>query len=79
MLRAQGKLVEAEPYFREALQGRRRVLGTDHPDTLNTFKNLIELYDTWGKPEKAAEWRAKLPTEQDAVASDPPADEKQEE
>ena len=27
----------------------------------------------------AAEWRAKLPTEQDAVASDPPTDEKQEE
>ena len=31
------------------------------------------------KPEKAAEWRAKLPTEQDPVASDPPAEEKQEE
>jgi len=29
------------------------------------------------KPDKAAEWRAKLPTEQDAVASDPPAEEKQ--
>jgi hypothetical protein len=23
--------------------------------------SLIELYETWGKPEKAEEWRAKLP------------------
>jgi len=30
-----------------------------------------------GKPDKAAEWRAKLLTEQDTVASDPPEDEKQ--
>ncbi len=38
---------------------------------------VVDLYDAWGKPDKAAEWRAKLPTEQDAVASDPPAEEKQ--
>ena len=31
---------------------------------------LVDLYDAWGKPEKAAEWRAKLPTEQDVVTSD---------
>ncbi len=31
---------------------------------------LIDLYDAWGKPDKAAEWRAKLPTEQEAVAKD---------
>jgi len=24
-------------------------------------ENLIELYEAWGKPEKAEEWRAKLP------------------
>ncbi len=33
---------------------------------------LLKLYDAWDKPDKAAEWRAKLPTEQEAVASDPP-------
>ncbi len=47
-----------------------------------TIRYLVKLYDTWGKPEKAAEWRAKLPTEQEAVASDQarptsPADDKQ--
>jgi hypothetical protein len=25
-----------------------------------SWNNLIELYETWGKPEKAKEWRAKL-------------------
>ncbi len=59
-LQAQGKLAEAEPYFREALEGNRRVLGDDHPNTLIIIKNLIALYDVRGKPEKAAEWRAKL-------------------
>ena len=34
LLLAQGKLSEAEPYFREALATRRRVLGEEHPDTL---------------------------------------------
>jgi hypothetical protein len=25
------------------------------------LNNLIALYEAWGKPEKAQEWRAKLP------------------
>jgi len=25
------------------------------------MNNLIDLYESWGKPEKAEEWRAKLP------------------
>jgi len=24
------------------------------------LKNLIELYEAWGKPERAEEWRAKM-------------------
>jgi len=32
-----------------------------HPHTLESWNNLIDLYEAWGKPEKAAEWRAKLP------------------
>ena len=31
---------------------------------------VVDLYDAWGKPEKATEWRAKLPTEQEAVAKE---------
>ena len=36
-------------------------LGDNHPHTLESLKNLIDLYEAWGKPEKAEEWRAKLP------------------
>ena len=32
-----------------------------HPHTLESWHNLIELYEAWNKPEKANEWRAKLP------------------
>jgi hypothetical protein len=28
---------------------------------LGTVNYLIDLYEAWGKPEKAEEWRAKLP------------------
>ncbi len=44
--------------------------GLDHHRRI-TSDLLVDLYDAWDKPDKAAEWRAKLPTEQDAVASDP--------
>ena len=30
----------------------------------------IELYEAWGKPEQADEWRARLPAAQGATASD---------
>ena len=53
----QGRYEQAEPLYVELLDIRRRVLGEEHPDTLNT---LIKLYEAWGKPEKAEEWRAKL-------------------
>ena len=31
-----------------------------HPNTLESWNNLIDLYEAWNKPEKAEEWRAKL-------------------
>ena len=49
------------PLIREALEGRRLKLGDTHPHTLESWNNLIELYEAWGKPEKAKEWREKLP------------------
>jgi tetratricopeptide (TPR) repeat protein len=36
----QDKLVEAEPYFREALEKRRRLLGEEHGDTLLSISNM---------------------------------------
>jgi hypothetical protein len=37
------------------------VLIEGHSDTVAAMTELIKLYEDWGKPEKAEEWRAKLP------------------
>ncbi len=50
-----------EKLLLETLNGRRLKLGDTHPHTLESWNNLIELYKAWDKPEKADEWRAKLP------------------
>jgi len=45
----------------EAFEGRRLKLGDTHPNTLESWNNLIDLYEAWGKPEETEKWRAKLP------------------
>ena len=57
----QGRYDEAEALCVEVLEVQRRVLGEKHPDTLESIRNLIGLYEAWGKPQQAEEWRAKLP------------------
>ena len=42
-------------------KGRRLTLGDKHPHTIESPNNLIALCEAWNKPEKAKEWRAKLP------------------
>jgi hypothetical protein len=39
-LRAQGKLAEAEPLYRAALEGRRRRLGLKQVDTISSANHL---------------------------------------
>ncbi len=58
---AMGRYTEAERLLTETLAGRRRVLRDKHPDILHSIRALVELYDAWNKPDKAKEWRAKLP------------------
>ncbi len=36
--------------------------GPHHRNTQETVANLIRLYELWGKPEQAAEWRTRLPS-----------------
>lgn len=48
-------------WLKRGFNGRRLKLGDIHPNTLESWHNLIELYEAWGKPEKAEEWRKKLP------------------
>jgi len=45
----------------KAVEGRRLKLGDEHPHTLESVNNLIELYEAWDKAEQAEEWRAMLP------------------
>jgi hypothetical protein len=43
LLSDQGKLDEAEPLYREALEARRDVRGARHPNTLTSMNNLANL------------------------------------
>jgi tetratricopeptide (TPR) repeat protein len=49
LLRAEGKLDEAEPYYREALAKYRRVLGNEHAETLISMDNLGSLLSSQGQ------------------------------
>ena len=48
-----GKPAEAVGYMREALAGRRRVLGDDHEDTLSSINNMAVLLSSTGRLEEA--------------------------
>jgi serine/threonine protein kinase/Tfp pilus assembly protein PilF len=52
---------KAELLLIQAVEGRRLKLGDTHPHTIESMNNLIDLYKVWNKPEKAEEWRIKLP------------------
>ena len=45
----EGKYAQSEPLFTEALEVQRRVLGEQHPSTLETMGNLALLYYSEGK------------------------------
>ncbi len=53
MLKEKGDLAGAEPLYRRALDGKERVLGGEHPDTLISVVNLAALRHAQGKLEEA--------------------------
>ena len=53
LLRARGKLDEAEPLLREALAARREALGDTHPSTLVSINNLGDLLQARGALDEA--------------------------
>ena len=62
-----GRYAEAEPLITEAADGFAELRGPDHPYTIIAVSGCVSLYEKWGKPELAAEWRARLPeSERDA-------------
>jgi tetratricopeptide (TPR) repeat protein len=76
-----GRFEEAEDNLWSSYRSHQRSLQRliDHPLALRTAEvrvrdaiaRLVNLYDAWGRPLQAAEWRARLA---DAVVSDPPAE-----
>jgi len=51
LLQHQGKLAEAEPLLREALDGNKQRLGNSHLHTLTSINNLATLLQDQGKAE----------------------------
>jgi serine/threonine protein kinase len=61
--RKQGKNEQAEPLYLEMLDVRRRRYGDEFAEDVTTefvMKGLIEVYEAWGKPQQADQWRVKL-------------------
>ncbi|UCC98001.1 MAG: tetratricopeptide repeat protein, partial [Phycisphaerales bacterium] len=58
---AEAKYDLAEQELGALLKSVRKHLGPTHPETRSCILALIELYEAWNKPEKAEEWRTKLP------------------
>ncbi len=63
-LAGQGRYSEAEPFLLSGYEGMRQ-LGNKLPEFGKPrFKlageRIVQLYESWGKPEKAVEWRDKL-------------------
>ncbi len=52
---------KAEKLLFETVKSRQLKLPDQHPHTQESIKTLIDLYDSWGKPEDAEKWRAELP------------------
>jgi len=67
LYREQERYEKAEPLLIEAIEGRRLKLGNTHPHTIESINNLIDLYEALNEPEKAQEWRAKLPKTEDVT------------
>jgi len=61
--REQGRNEQAEPLYVEMLESRRRIFGEECEKEVVTsivVKELIKLYETWGKPQQAKKYREKL-------------------
>ena len=57
----QGHYAVAERLLIKALEFSRRVLGEQHLEIRACQEHFVRLYEDWGKPHKAEEWRSKLP------------------
>jgi hypothetical protein len=63
-LLGQGKYAEAEPLVVPGYEGMKareaKIPAQARPRLLEAAERVVRLYEAWGKPEKATEWKAKL-------------------
>jgi len=63
---AQAKYAQAEPLAVSGYQGLIQREATipfeDRRRLAHAGERIVQLYESWGKPEKVAEWREKLRT-----------------
>jgi len=59
-LTAAGRFDEAEPLLTNGLRVLQETRGPGFVDTQLALRYLVSLYEAWGRPEKAAEYRALL-------------------
>jgi tetratricopeptide (TPR) repeat protein len=73
-LTALDRFEEAERELLAAHDSLRGQQGDGHPYTQAAVFDLIDLYEAWGKPAQAAEWRSRLEkTEADERAASRPS------
>ena len=53
-----------EPLAAESYERSRAKLGDDHWNTHDAVNVLVELYESRGDSDRAAEWRTTLPTDE---------------
>ena len=58
-----GRYADAEELLLEAHQILDAALGEQHDHTQTNISRLVELYEAWDEPAKAAEFRARLAPE----------------
>ncbi len=71
------RVEEADSILLEAHGILDEALGANHDRTIETAEALIDLFESDGRSEVAARWRAKLPTTQDTLATPVPQSQNQ--
>jgi len=56
----QGKMMEAEEMYVQALRGREKAWGVEHTSTLDTVNNLGDLYKDQGKQNSTLRFSRKV-------------------
>ena len=68
----QGHHEQAETALLEAHEILLGALGEDDTRTRSAIKSIVVAYERWDRPDAAAAWQARLPAEQEELATDNP-------